>query len=219
MWNRVSSLVSSKSSSTSRPRRSLWSSAIPRYSSRSSAETVSAFERDHLVEFHGSHFSAHGSTLIVCGAVEPDELYGITPLAKGTGADHGLRPVMTLSCRLLAINTVEAGEVVGYGGRYRCPERMRIGVAGIGYGDGYPRGIPDGTPVLLNGRRASVAGRVSMDLLTLDLRGHDDAQVGDEVVLWGDGLPVEEIARGAGMIPYELVCGITNREASRAVRG
>lgn len=138
-------------------------------------------------------------------------LYGITPLASGSGSDHGLRPVMTLSCRLLAINTVEAGEVIGYGGRYRVPETMRVGVAGIGYGDGYPRAIPDGTPVLLNGRRASVAGRVSMDMVTLDLRGHDDAQVGDEVVLWGKGLPVEEIARGAGMIPYELVCGVTGR--------
>lgn len=138
-------------------------------------------------------------------------VYGITPFAEGCGADLGLRPVMTLSARLLAINTVEAGEVVGYGGRFRCPERMRIGVAGIGYGDGYPRAVPDGTPVLLNGRRAAVAGRVSMDLLTLDLRGHDDAQVGDEVVLWGDGLPVEEVARAAGMIPYELVCGVTGR--------
>ena len=138
-------------------------------------------------------------------------LYGISPLADATGADHGLKPAMTLSCRLLAINTVEAGERVGYGGRFECPESLRIGVGGIGYGDGYPRAIPDGTPVLLNGRRAAIAGRVSMDMITLDLRGHDDAQVGDEVILWGEGLPVEEIARSAGMIPYELVCGVTGR--------
>jgi alanine racemase len=138
-------------------------------------------------------------------------LYGISPLPKTTGAEHGLKPAMTLSCRLLAINTVERGERVGYGGRFECPETLRIGVGGIGYGDGYPRAIPDGTPVLLNGRRAAIAGRVSMDMITIDLRGHDDAKVGDEVVLWGEGLPVEEIARSAGMIPYELVCGITGR--------
>jgi alanine racemase len=138
-------------------------------------------------------------------------LYGISPLPNRTGADHGLKPVMTLSARLLAVNTVAAGERVGYGGRFRCPETMHIGVAGVGYGDGYPRAVPDGTPVLLNGRRALVAGRVSMDLLTLDLRGHEDAQVGDEVVLWGEGLPVEEVAEAAGMIPYELVCGVTGR--------
>ncbi len=138
-------------------------------------------------------------------------LYGISPLAGHTGADHGLRPAMTFSARLLAVNTVAAGERVGYGGRFRCPETMRIGVAGVGYGDGYPRAVPDGAPVLLNGRRAPVAGRVSMDMITLDLRGHDDAKVGDEVVLWGAGLPVEEIAAAAGMIPYELVCGVTGR--------
>jgi alanine racemase len=138
-------------------------------------------------------------------------LYGISPLSDTIGADHGLRPAMTLSCRLLAINTVEQGERVGYGGRFECPETLRIGVAGIGYGDGYPRAVPDGTPVLLNGRRAAIAGRVSMDMITLDLRDHDDARVGDEVVLWGQGLPVEEVARAAGMIPYELVCGVTGR--------
>jgi alanine racemase len=138
-------------------------------------------------------------------------LYGISPLAGMTGADHGLRAVMSLSCRLLAINTVEAGERVGYGGRFECPETLRIGVGGIGYGDGYPRAVPDGTPVLINGRRASIAGRVSMDMITIDLRGHDDARVGDEVVLWGEGLPVEDVARPAGMIPYELVCGVTGR--------
>lgn len=138
-------------------------------------------------------------------------LYGISPLAEATGEDHGLRPVMTLSTHLLAINPVPAGERVGYGGRFTCPEPMRIGVAGIGYGDGYPRAVPDGTPVLLNGRRAAIAGRVSMDMITIDLRGHDDARVGDQVILWGRGMPVETIARAAGMIPYELVCGVTGR--------
>jgi alanine racemase len=144
-------------------------------------------------------------------------LYGISPLDAETGRDRGLRPAMTLGCRLLAINDVPAGETVGYGARFTCPEPLRIGVAGIGYGDGYPVAIPDGTPVLLNGRRAAIAGRVSMDMITIDLRGHDDAQVGDEVILWGADLPVEEVARRAGMIPYELVTGLTSRVERAAV--
>lgn len=138
-------------------------------------------------------------------------LYGISPVDGRQGADHDLQPVMTLSCKLLAINDCARGESVGYGAAFRCPEAMRVGVAGIGYGDGYPRRVPDGTPVLVNGRRAALAGRVSMDLLTIDLRGHDDAAVGDEVVLWGRGLPVEEVAVRAGAIPYELICGVTGR--------
>jgi alanine racemase len=144
-------------------------------------------------------------------------LYGVSPLEHHGGGDHGLRPVMTLQCSLLAINHCPAGDTVGYGARFRCPEDMRIGVAGIGYGDGYPRAVPDGTPVLLNGRRAKVAGRVSMDLLTIDLRGHEDAREGDRVTLWGEGLPVEEVARCAGLIPYELVCGVTGRVTREAV--
>lgn len=138
-------------------------------------------------------------------------LYGASPLPGKTGADHGLRPVMTLSCRLLAINHCQAGDTLGYGAAWACPEDMRVGVAGIGYGDGYPRSAANGTPVLVNGRRAQLVGRVSMDLLTIDLRGHDDAKVGDDVVLWGEGLPVEEVAASAGAIPYELSCGVTRR--------
>ena len=138
-------------------------------------------------------------------------LYGISPMLGEQGSDRDLLPVMTLSCRLLAVNQAKAGASIGYGARYHCAQDMRVGVAGIGYGDGYPRSMPDGTPVLVNGRRASLAGRVSMDMITLDLSDHPDAQVGDEVVLWGDGLPVEEVARGAGLIPWELVCGVTGR--------
>jgi alanine racemase len=138
-------------------------------------------------------------------------LYGISPVQGATGRDHGLLPVMTLGCRLLAINECKAGDTVGYGARFCCPEDMRIGVAGIGYGDGYSRRMPDGTPVLVNGRAASVAGRVSMDMTTLDLRGHDDAKVGDPVTLWGKGLPAETVAQAAGLIPYELICAVTGR--------
>lgn len=138
-------------------------------------------------------------------------LYGISPLPGCSGEEHGLRPVMTLSCRLLAVNDCSAGDSVGYGAAWRCPEDMRIGVAGIGYGDGYPRRVDHGAPVLVNGRPATLVGRVSMDLVTIDLRGHDDARIGDEVVLWGEGLPLEEVAAQAGAIPYEFTCGVTRR--------
>ena len=88
---------------------------------------------------------------------------------------------------------------------------MRIGVAAIGYGDGYPRQLRNGTPVLVNGRKSCLAGRVSMDLITLDLRGHDDAVTGDPVVLWGEGLPIESVAAWADDFPYGLICGVTSR--------
>ncbi|MDX1657036.1 MAG: alanine racemase C-terminal domain-containing protein, partial [Candidatus Competibacteraceae bacterium] len=92
-----------------------------------------------------------------------------------------------------------------------CPEEMDVGVAAIGYGDGYPRHAPSGTPILVNGRQALLIGRVSMDMLCVDLREHPRARVGDPVVLWGQGLPVETIARAAATIPYTLTCGITSR--------
>ena len=89
--------------------------------------------------------------------------------------------------------------------------RDSVGVAAIGYGDGYPRHAPNGTPVLVNGKRAAIAGRVSMDMITIDLRGIRNPRVGDTVVLWGEGLPAEEIARAAGTITYELFCRLTSR--------
>ena len=138
-------------------------------------------------------------------------LYGISPIPDTTGQDYGLKPVMELSCELVAINSCRKGDHVGYGGAYTCDDDMPVGVAAIGYGDGYPRHLRCGTPILVNGRRAKLAGRVSMDLITLDLRGHEDAKPGDEVLLWGQDLPVEEVASWADAIPYELVCGVTGR--------
>ncbi|NNJ93887.1 MAG: alanine racemase [Halobacteria archaeon] len=138
-------------------------------------------------------------------------LYGASPLAGERAAALDLQPVMTLKSRLIAINACRQGDAVGYGGDWRCPEDMPVGVAAIGYGDGYPRHAGSGMPVLVNGRRAGLVGRVSMDMICLDLRGHDSPAVGDEVVLWGDSLPVEEIAAGAGTISYELLCGISHR--------
>lgn len=138
-------------------------------------------------------------------------LYGISVVSGKTGADFGLRPAMTLSSRLIAINRVRGGERIGYGATWTCPEDMPVGVVALGYGDGYPRHAPSGTPMLVNGVRAPIIGRVSMDLITLDLRDVPAARVGDPVVAWGEGLPVEEIAAAAGTIGYELVCSITRR--------
>jgi alanine racemase len=138
-------------------------------------------------------------------------LYGVSPCRDRKAEDIGIRPAMTLQCELIAINTVEKGESVGYGGEYSCPDDMQVGVAAIGYGDGYPRGLKQGAPVLINGLRAPIIGAVSMDLTTIDLREHPEARVGDAVTLWGEGLPVEEVAQWADAIPYELICGVTAR--------
>lgn len=138
-------------------------------------------------------------------------LYGVNPLLEQTGPAVGLRPVMTLSTRLIAVKSCRRGERVGYSGTWVCPEDMTIGVAAIGYGDGYPRHAPSGTPMLVNGQPAALAGRVSMDMVTVDLRSQPQAQVGDPVVLWGQGLPVETVAAYAGTIAYELLCGVTAR--------
>lgn len=118
---------------------------------------------------------------------------------------------MTLRTGLIAVKDVRRGETVGYAGTWTAPEDMTIGIAAMGYGDGYPRHAPSGTPVLVNGRTAAIVGRVSMDMLAIDLRGHAAARTGDPVVLWGRDLPVETIAARAGTIAYELLCGLTGR--------
>lgn len=138
-------------------------------------------------------------------------LYGISPFPGRTGPEEGLQPVMTLRSRLITLREVEAGTRVGYGGDFITQRRTRLGVAAIGYGDGYPRLAPSGTPALIRGQRVPLAGRVSMDMITMDLTDCEEACIGDLVTLWGDGLPVETIADYAGTIPYELVCGITRR--------
>jgi len=112
---------------------------------------------------------------------------------------------------MISTKLVRQGEAIGYASTWRCPADMPIGVAAIGYGDGYPRSVEGGTPVLVRGIRAPLVGRVSMDLITIDLRGVPDAQVGDPVVLWGRDLPIEEIAFRAGTISYDLACGMTKR--------
>jgi alanine racemase len=141
-------------------------------------------------------------------------LYGASPFLGTTGADYGLRPAMTLRSRLIAVKELAVGERVGYGGAWVAQRPTRLAVAAVGYGDGYPRSLPSGAPVLVNGQRAPLAGRVSMDMIGIDVTGlASPARPGDPVVLWGEGLPVEEIAVWAQTIPYELLCGISQRVA------
>lgn len=138
-------------------------------------------------------------------------LYGVSPMKNSVGSDFQLEPVMTLTSQLIAVNYRKKGDPVGYGGVYVCPEDMPVGVVAIGYGDGYPRHAQSGTPVLVNDTPVGLIGRVSMDMICVDLRKVPDARVGDNVVLWGEGLPVEEVARHADTIAYELLCHVTQR--------
>ena len=138
-------------------------------------------------------------------------LYGASPFAGKTAAELELQPAMNVDSRLIAIRDFEEGAGIGYGQTFRCPERMKIGVVAAGYADGVPRVLPTGTPVLVNGVRVPMVGRVSMDMISVDLRATPRARVGDSVRMWGDGLPVEEIAAAAGTLAYELMCGLTAR--------
>jgi alanine racemase len=137
-------------------------------------------------------------------------LYGVSPLPMNVVVD-GMSPVMTLQSSLIAIREIAAGEAVGYGGAWISDKKTTIGVVAIGYGDGYPRHAPNGTPILINGRRVPLIGRVSMDMITVDLGNDNTDNVSDIATLWGKGLPVEEVAEFATTIPYELLCNITRR--------
>lgn len=142
-------------------------------------------------------------------------LYGLSPLDHPTSEADNLQPVMTLTSALSSVRTVEPGEAIGYGGRSICTERTRIGVVPIGYADGYPREAPDGTPVLVAGRRTRVFGQVSMDMITVDLGPIPEAQVGTSVELWGAGLSATEVAASVGTINYTLVTGVSQRVPRR----
>ncbi len=137
-------------------------------------------------------------------------LYGGSP-GGGSAQSFGLTAAMTLNSQLIAVQSLKAGDSVGYGSLFRADRDMRIGIVACGYADGYPRHAPTGTPVLVNGQRTQLLGRVSMDMLNVDLSGVPDARVGSEVTLWGKGLPVDEVAQAAGTIGYELMCSITPR--------
>jgi alanine racemase len=137
-------------------------------------------------------------------------LYGATPGGR-SAAGFGLRPTMTLASAIIGIQEIEAGDTVGYGSRFEADVPMKVGVVACGYADGYPRHAPHGTPVLVDGVKTSLVGRVSMDMLAVDLSGVPGAGVGSKVVLWGEGLPIDEVAAAAGTIGYELMCAVAPR--------
>ncbi len=143
-------------------------------------------------------------------------LYGVSPMAASNGADFNLRPVMRFISSISVIHDYPPGVPIGYGGTWRSEAASRIGVVAVGYGDGYPRHITENTPVWIRGSVAPIVGRVSMDMLTVDLTSLPDVEVGDRVELWGEHLPVEVIARAAGTIAYELICQVSPRVRDRA---
>lgn len=181
--------------------------------------TLQQLERFHAVtgDLPGERSIANSAGLLAWPQTRVDWvrpgllLYGVSPLLGGRAAEHDLRPVMTLRSELIAVRRLQQGEAVGYGGGFICPREMTVGVVAAGYGDGYPRQVGNAAPVLLNGCRVPLIGRVAMDMLTVDLSGQPAARPGDPVVLWGEGLPVEEIAEHAGTIPYELLCRVMPR--------
>jgi alanine racemase len=138
-------------------------------------------------------------------------LYGGSPFPDRSAQALGLRPAMTLSSELIATQRLRPGEKIGYGFSYEAAGEMRIGIVACGYADGYPRHAPSGTPVLVGGRRTRIVGRVSMDMITVDLGGIGQADVGSPVTLWGDGLPADEVAAHAGTLSYELFCALAPR--------
>jgi len=172
-------------------------------------KTVGAL--DHALSIANSA-GLFGSVQLGCDWVRPGlALYGGSPFEDRTGAELGLHPVMSLETSVIATRRVATGETVGYGGTWRAQRDSVIAIVAAGYGDGIARNLPGGTPVLIDGRRAPLAGRVSMDMIAVDVTDLDGIHVGTPVVLWGVGLPVEEIARHAGTIPYELLCGVSQR--------
>ena len=138
-------------------------------------------------------------------------LYGASPFADASAASFDLKPVMTLSSRILGVQQIAVGERVGYGGTFVAQRPTRLGIVACGYADGYPRHAPSGTPILVAGQRTTTLGRVSMDMLACDLTDLPEAGVGSKVVLWGQGLSADEVAAAAGTISYEMFCALARR--------
>jgi alanine racemase len=138
-------------------------------------------------------------------------LYGCSPFLDQSAASFGLQPAMTLSSEIIALQRLQPGERVGYGFSYETAGEMTVGVVACGYADGYPRHAPTGTPVLVAGQRARLVGRVSMDMLCVDVTGFEAARVGAPVTLWGEGLSADEVAMHAGTLSYQLLCALAPR--------
>jgi alanine racemase len=138
-------------------------------------------------------------------------LYGVSPFAGETADKHGLKPAMTLETTVLTVREAKRGETVGYAGVWRAERDSSIAILAAGYGDGLPWHLANGTPVLVGGTRYPLVGRVSMDMIAVDVTGGAKIATGNRAVIWGEGLPVEEVAAHAGTIPYELLCGVSQR--------
>lgn len=170
-----------------------------------------------IAHLPGAHSLANSAGIIAWPAAHGDwvrpglMLYGASPFSGKIGLQHNLLPVMTLWSRIISITHVKKGGKVGYGGMWTAPEDMLIGVVGVGYGDGYPQFAKNGTPVLVNDVECPLVGRVSMDMLTVDLRPQPQAKLGDPVVLWGKGLPVELVAQNSNTSAYEILTRMTPR--------
>ena len=160
-----------------------------------------------LLRFTGTHADWVRPGIMLYGASPFGHQHPTLPNAEALD----LRPVMTLRSEIISVQTLKAGETVGYAGLFRAAHSMRIGIVACGYADGYPRHAPNGTPILVNGQRTSTVGRVSMDMLAVDSSGLTGVDVGSQVTLWGEGLPVEAVAQAAGTISYELLCALAPR--------
>lgn len=164
----------------------------------------------------GKRSCANSAAILVHPGLQDDwirpgiMLYGASPGEK-TAAEFGLKPAMRLESEIIGMQNVAPGESIGYGSLFVADRPMRIGVVACGYADGYPRHAPTGTPVLVDGKRTRILGRVSMDMLNVDLTPIPAARVGSKVVLWGGSLPIDEVAQAAGTIGYELMCALTPR--------
>ncbi|WP_272521637.1 alanine racemase [Providencia sp. PROV202] len=139
-------------------------------------------------------------------------LYGASPSGKwGDIAEYGLKAAMTLQSEIIAVHDIEAGQSIGYGSKFTSEKPMRIATVACGYADGYPRHAPTGTPVWCQGQRCALLGAVSMDMLTIDISDCPEAAIGSQVELWGENLPVDDVAQSAGTIGYELLCALARR--------
>ncbi len=146
-------------------------------------------------------------------------IYGCTPFAEGSAQEFGLKPAMTLQSEIIAVQQLKKGDRVGYGGVFSAEQDMRIGVVACGYADGYLRQALTGTPIIVHGKRTRTVGRVSMDMMYADLSAIPEANIGSPVVLWGDQLPIEEVAKAVGTVNYELLCALATRVPMSEVDG
>lgn len=181
------------------------------------SQTKTQINRNKQLMSHGLEYSFANTGAVLNGLACAGEwarvglgLYGISPLLSHDAADFNLKPVMQLSAKLISIKITNKGEPVGYGAQFVCPQDMPVGIVGMGYADGYPWS-PYHSHVVIRGHHAAVIGRISMDMLAIDLSAVEQPQIGEPVQIWGAEQPVEQVAKDLHTIPYTLVCGITGR--------